>query len=334
MPPDPQRNGFVTHSVIAELVREEATGAVAVDESGLPSVGVVIASRGQPGSLRQALISVLAQDYPGPLHVVVVHERTNPQPNLISSPERPVTVRVNTRTPGLAGSRNTGVLALSTDLVAFCDDTDEWRPNKLSTQVPALTAALDTELATCGLACRTGDNWAPRLAGRDRIDLSALARSRRVRFPSSTFLAYRRALTDPSRIGLLAEDAPGHRNEDWDLLLRAARRGALAHVDEPLVLMTPPRPSRYDYATDISSLRWLMARHPEIRGCRADAARLYGQLACWSAAIGNRRGAWHWTRQAVRQNWREPRAALALAAISGAVRVHSALAALNRRDPA
>jgi hypothetical protein len=75
----------------------------------------------------------------------------------------------------------------------------------------------------------------------------------------------------------------------------------------------------------------MMERHPEIHGCPPGAARVYGQLACWSAATGNRRQAWRWTKEAVRSNWREPRAAVALAAMTGAVRVESVLAALNRR---
>ncbi len=43
----------------------------------------------------------------------------------------------NTREPGLAGARNSGILALDTDLVAFCDDDDQWLPGKLAAQVKA-----------------------------------------------------------------------------------------------------------------------------------------------------------------------------------------------------
>ncbi|MFC7757305.1 hypothetical protein ACFQY4_03940 [Catellatospora bangladeshensis] len=78
-------------------------------------------------------------------------------------------------------------------------------------------------------------------------------------------------------------------------------------------------------------MRWMMARHPEISGCRPGAARVYGQLACWSAAAGDRRQAWRWTRETVRNNWREPRAAIALAALTGAVKVETVLTALHRR---
>jgi hypothetical protein len=75
----------------------------------------------------------------------------------------------------------------------------------------------------------------------------------------------------------------------------------------------------------------MMERHPEIGLDGVGAGRVYGQLACWSAARGDRTGAVHWVRQAVRSNWREPRAAIALAALSGAVRVETVLGALHKR---
>jgi hypothetical protein len=50
-----------------------------------------------------------------------------------------------------------------------------------------------------------------------------------------------------------------------------------------------------------------------------------------SAATGDRRDAWRWTREAVRSNWREPRVAIALAAATGVVRVENVLSALHRR---
>lgn len=302
-----------------------------------PSVGVVIPTHARPALLRRALAGVLAQDYPGPLRVVVVYDRSTPDPTLPASvgapPHRPVTVLPNRRTPGLAGARNTGVLALDTELVAFCDDDDLWTPGKLRAQVDALAATPEAELATCAIEVEYGNRCHVRRAGRDRIGLAELARSRMMMLHSSTILVRRAALALPDRIGLVAEDAPGSQNEDWDLLLRAARRAPITHVDEPLVRVLWTRSSHFahEYATKIESLRWMLDRHPEIRASRRGAARVYGQLACWTAASGDRRGAWRWVRQAVWRNWREPRAAIAFGAIIGVLRVESVLAALHRR---
>jgi glycosyltransferase involved in cell wall biosynthesis len=300
---------------------------------GVPSVGVVIPTRDRPELLRRAVAAVRAQDYPGPLQVVIVYDRTAPDCRLAGTGERPVTVLANARLAGLAGARNTGICLLDTELVAFCDDDDEWAPGKLRSQVAALAAAPGAELATCAIEVEYEGRRSTRLAGRHRIGLPELTRSRMAMLHSSGFLARRAALLDVDGIGLVAEDAPGSQNEDWDLLLRAARRAPIVHVDEPLVRVRWGHSSYYahEYATKISSLRWMLARHPELRGCRPGSARVYGQLACWSAASGNRRAAWQWTRRAIRHNWREPRAAIAVAAMTGAVRVETVLAALHRR---
>ena len=296
-----------------------------------PSVGVVIPTRNRPELLRAALAAVRRQDYPGRLRVVVAFDRSEPDLLLATTDGVPVMVISNWRTPGLAGTRNSGILALDTDLVAFCDDDDEWAPDKLRVQVPALMAA-SAEFATCAIAVAYQGRVTPRLAGKASVGMAELARSRMAMLHSSTFLMSRTALVESDRIGLVAEDAPGSQNEDWDLLLRAARRHPIVHVDEPLVQVLWGRSSHYayEYQTKISSLRWMMERHPEIRGCPPGAARVYGQLACWEAATGNRAEAWKWTRQAVRANWREPRTAIAVAALTGAVKVENVLSTLHR----
>ncbi|HKT05133.1 MAG TPA: glycosyltransferase [Rugosimonospora sp.] len=296
-----------------------------------PSVGVVVPTRDRPILVRRALDAIASQNYPGQLRVLVSYDQAEPDQQLRRTGARPVTVLANERTPGLAGARNTGILALDTELVAFCDDDDVWLPGKLRAQVAALRAAPGSELATCAIEVEYAGRRSARLAGTGSIDLARLVESRMAMLHSSTFLLRRAALL--GGLGLVAEDAPGSQNEDWDLLLRAAKRAPVAHVDVPLVQVHWGRTSHfaYEYGTKISSLRWMMARHPEIGGCRPGAARVYGQLACWSAASGQRREAWRYTRAAVRNNWREPRAAIALAATAGVVRVESVLGLLHRR---
>src|SRR5438477_7987697 len=178
-----------------------------------PSIGVVVPTRNRPGLLRRTLAAIAAQDYPGRVRVAVVYDQSPPDPSLDG-----VEVLTNTRAAGLAGARNTGVLALDTDLVAFCDDDDEWAPDKLTAQVAAMDP--DCDVTTCAIEVRYGNRVVPRLAGLDRVHLDDLVRSRMAMLHASTFLIRRAALLDPERLGLVAEDAPGSQNEDWDLLLR------------------------------------------------------------------------------------------------------------------
>jgi glycosyltransferase involved in cell wall biosynthesis len=239
-------------------------------------------------------------------------------------------VLTNWRAAGLAGARNTGIMALDTELVAFCDDDDVWHPEKLRKQVDALGKGL---FATCSIEVEFQERVHPRLAGCTEVTIDQLARSRMAMLHSSSFLARRTQLLKDGAIGPVAEDAPGSQNEDWDLLIRAARLAPIVHVDEPLVRVLWGRTSFYanEYSTKISSLRWMMARHPEIAGCPPGAARVYGQLACWSVAAGDRKNAWRWTKQTVKANWREPRAVIALAALTRVTSVERVLGTLHKR---
>ena len=301
--------------------------------AGWPSVGVVIPTRNRPELLAKAIAGVVAQDYPGPVRIAVIFDQSDPDQSLVRGGERPLDVLSNLRTPGLAGARNTGIVALDTDLVAFCDDDDVWSPGKLRHQVHALRQRPGTEMVTSAIEVEFKDRVTPRLAGATLIGVEDLVRSRMAMLHSSTFLVRRSAFVDFDGIGLVAEDAPGSQNEDWDLLLRAAKRAPIVHVDEPLVRVLWGRTSQfaYEYASKMASLRWMMARHPEISRNGTGAARVYGQLACWSAATGNRSAAWQYSKEAVRANWREPRTAIAIAAMTGAVKVENVLSALHKR---
>src|ERR1019366_2114703 len=92
---------------------------------------------------------------------------------------------------------------------------------------------------------------------------------------SSPYLARREALTDG--IGLVDETIPGSQNEDWDLVLRAARRHPIVNVDEPLVRVVWGASSHYarQWETKADSLHWMLEHHPEITGDRPGAARGY-----------------------------------------------------------
>jgi glycosyltransferase involved in cell wall biosynthesis len=297
-----------------------------------PAVGIVVPTRNRPTLLRTALDALRAQDYPGRLEIVVVYDQAAPDLTLADpDADRPVRVIVNEdRAPGLAGARNTGVLALSTELVAFCDDDDAWLPEKLTRQVTRLLEEPESEMVTCAIEVHFGADVSARLAGTDRVRHADLLRSRMAMLHSSTFVLRRDALLD---LGLVAEDAPGSQNEDYDLLLRASRRAPIAHVDEPLVRVRWGATSHFaaEYETKIASLEWMLARHPEFQRDPAGVARIFGQLACWNAAKGAYGEARRWARRALRARWREPRAVIALAASARVVKVERVVTALHRR---
>jgi glycosyltransferase involved in cell wall biosynthesis len=270
---------------------------------------------------------VLSQDYPGKLEVAVICDGCDDAPGL-SADER-VRVLANQRVPGLAGARNTGVLALETDLIACCDDDDQWLPAKLREQVAALNARPGAVLASCGIVVESGGKRSPRLAGRDEVTYEDLVRSRMVMVHSSTYLMWRDELL--GGIGLFDETIPHGQNEDWDIALRAASRNPIAFVDRPLVRVTWHESSHFsrDWEARAEGVLWMLDRHPDIARSRIGAARVYGQLAFAYACLGRHRDTLRWARRALRQNWHERRVPIALAVATGCISGESILRLLG-----
>ena len=92
---------------------------------------VIVPTRDRPVMLARAVRSIIGQSYPGEIECVIVFDQSDPaQVNVELPPGRRVRLVTNTRTPGAAGARNTGIMASDGPLVAFCDDDDAWDPSK------------------------------------------------------------------------------------------------------------------------------------------------------------------------------------------------------------
>ncbi|MDQ3866713.1 MAG: glycosyltransferase [Actinomycetota bacterium] len=292
-----------------------------------PSVGVVIATRDRPEQLRRALAAVLGQDYRGRMEVVVVFDGCEPERSLRSGQVR---TTENVRTPGLAGARNTGILSTDHELVAFCDDDDEWLPGKLDAQVRSLLAT-GADFVTAGVVIAYDGKTTVRLAGTSAVTHEQLLRSRMSMLHSSTFVIRRRALL--RTIGLVDESIPGAQGEDWDLLLRAARQRPIVHVDEPLTRVSWNAGSYFGrrWDTKAASLRWVLDRHPEVAADGRAAARVYGQIAFAHAALGQPREALRWSAKAIARYPLQPRGYIAAAVALRLVTSEQVVDALHRR---
>ena len=284
-----------------------------------PSVSVVVPTHGRPQLVRRALAGIEASDYDGPVDVVVVADREEPD-QALARPDaaRPVRVVPNTRTPGLAGARNTGISATGGDLVAFCDDDDVWRPEKLRRQVEVL-ADPALGVVTTGIAVHAHGKVHERVLEADRVTTADLIRSRVAEAHPSSFLV-RRALLE-GRIGLVDEVLPGSYAEDYEWLLRASRVTGIAAVRAPLVDVYWHEGSYFAerWRTIVAALDHLLDVSPELAADGPGRARIEAQQAFAHAALGERGDA---RRLALRALGRAPaqrRAWLALAVSSGVV---------------
>ncbi|MBM7804164.1 glycosyltransferase involved in cell wall biosynthesis, partial [Geodermatophilus bullaregiensis] len=188
-----------------------------------PMVTVVVPTRDRPQMLTRALTSILAQDYPGSMECIVVFDQSTPAlpPDLVVPPGRSVRAIPNARTPGLPGARNTGILAGRGELVAFCDDDDEWLPPKLTRQVADLIGSTDHIVASTGIVIEVQGHRRERVLGLREVPHESFLRSRVMEVHSSTLLIRRSALLD--QVGLIDEAIPGGYAEDHEWLLRASR---------------------------------------------------------------------------------------------------------------
>jgi len=295
-----------------------------------PSVSAVVCTRDRPELLRRAVSSILNQDYPGELECVVVLDRCEDDLAMPDLPAgRSLRVLANTRSPGLAGGRNTGVDAAAGELIAFCDDDDEWLPGKITAQVELLRRRPEASLVATGILIVTERERVPRVPP-EEVTLADLLRSRVVGLAPSAFLLRR---ADLLAAGGVDEELPTSYGEDYELLLRMSHGGPVLSVPALLTIIHWDRLSyfttRWDGITE--GLGYILAKHPEYGSDRVGRARMRGQIAFAHAAAGRRGRAVQWAAKTLRDDPRQLRAYGAIAVASGVVRAESLLERVNAR---
>lgn len=251
------------------------------------TVTAIVATRDRPQLLRRTLRSFAAQDSSVLAEVIVVFDGSEPDATLIHEfPELNLGLVGNERTAGLPGARNTGIHLASTDWVAFCDDDDEWLPEKTGLQLRS--AAPDDFFIVGGIKILNGDRSVVRIPGEGSISMARLVKSRVMEAHPSTYMIKRSALMGP--LGLIDEAIPGGYYEDYDILLRAARIRPIATVNEPLAAIHWHGNSFYQnkWKMTIDAIDYLIEKTPEFASSRAGLARLYGQQAFALAGLGRR----------------------------------------------
>ncbi len=280
-----------------------------------PTVTAVVATHNRPELLRGVLRAVFAQNYPGDLDVIVVYDQAEPEAGLADEfPGEALEIITNTRTPGLAGARNTGVLHAGGDFIAFCDDDDDWFPEKLTAQFALRNGDAGIGVVATGVVVTYDGDEHPRVPDRDRLTKHDLLQSRVFAAHPSSVVVHRQTMID--EIGLVDEAIPGSYGEDYEWILRAAAVTEIAVVTRPLVLV------RWHAGGSFFSDRWLLMvdgidyileREPEFASHPRGLAYMYGRQAFALAAADRpgeaRRKAWN----ALKASWRERRAYLALA---------------------
>ncbi len=186
--------------------------------------------------LKRAIKSVLNQTYP--IHeIVIIGDKDIELPEWAKRDDRIIFTTQQGR--GVSNARNKGIEISTGDYIAFLDDDDWWKRDKLEKQVKLV----DTYgLVYSNIIIVTENNL--RYNGQERIFCGQnLFRKLLERnfIPASTVLVKKKVV---ERLGGFDESL--HFAEDYDLWLRISKRYSICGIDEPLVFYT--RPSKQKFA--------------------------------------------------------------------------------------
>ncbi|MFW0179598.1 glycosyltransferase family 2 protein [Rothia sp. P7208] len=288
-----------------------------------PTISAVIATIGsRPELLRTAVRSIMEQDYPGDIEVIVVfdHVEIDTLSDIQVPQNRALKTIPNERPQGLAGGRNSGILAASGELIGFCDDDDYWYKNKISRQVQLWAEHPQAIAISSGITIRTAGEDVQRLAPQ-RATFTDFLQSRITEIHPSAML-YRKEDLNGGKIGLVDEQLPSAYGEDYDLLLRATQHADILSVQDPLILVLWDRPSFFagKWQSMVNGLTYLLQKFPEFEQQPRGLARISGQVAFAYAALGNSQQARRWAKATLSRDITQLRAWAAYIVSTGLVK--------------
>jgi glycosyltransferase involved in cell wall biosynthesis len=111
----------------------------------MSKVSVILSVRNGANYLREAIDSILAQEYPD-IEIVVVNDGSTDQTEAMIGQFGSRVRSVYQENRGLGAGRNTGIRMATGDYFAFLDHDDLWTPSKISLQMEAMKAAPDEPL--------------------------------------------------------------------------------------------------------------------------------------------------------------------------------------------
>ncbi len=199
--------------------------------SSSPLVSAVIPTFNRAGMLREAVASVLGQDYDRIELIVVDDGSTDDTPAVLETFGSAVKA-LRRENRGVSAARNAGIKAASGDLIAFLDSDDLWLPEKISVQVDFFKRNKDAWI------CQTEEIWIrnglrinPKKKHRKRSGL-IFEPSLHLCLVSPSAVMIRKDLFD--RVGMFDETLPAC--EDYDLWLRIGALYPVFLIDRPLIV--------------------------------------------------------------------------------------------------
>jgi len=196
-----------------------------------PEVSVIIPTYNRAWVLKEAIDSVLAQDFKDFELIVVDDGSTDNTEKIIDSYDQDLIV-IRQTNRGVSAARNRGIAAAAGRLIAFLDSDDLWLPRKLSSQIDFFNsnpAAVINQ--TEELWIRNGVRVNPKNR-HQKFSGMIFERSLALCLVSPSAVMMKRSLFD--EVGLFDEDMPAC--EDYDLWLRISWRYPVHLIETPLII--------------------------------------------------------------------------------------------------
>jgi glycosyltransferase involved in cell wall biosynthesis len=214
------------------IISLAATGPIPMISNATPSkVSVIVPTYNRGWILREALDSILSQDYPDVELIVVDDGSTDDTASILRGYDTALSV-IRQPNRGVSAARNAGIGAATGEFIAFLDSDDSWLTGKLTRQVGWFTRHPDM------MICQTEEVWMRRGV---RVNPKQKHRKRAgmifkhclpLCLISPSAVMMRRRLFDA--VGLFDETLPAC--EDYDLWLRVACNYPVGLIDEPLIV--------------------------------------------------------------------------------------------------
>jgi glycosyltransferase involved in cell wall biosynthesis len=196
-----------------------------------PQVSVIIPTHNRGWIIKEAIDSVLAQDYTEFELIVVDDGSTDHTSDVLDSYGKDIKV-LSQKNKGVSAARNRGIAEASGKFIAFLDSDDLWLSQKLSVQIEFFNQTPDA------LICQTEEVWIRnglRVNPRKRHKKPSgmiFKPSLELCLVSPSAVMIQRSLFD--RVGKFDETLPAC--EDYDLWLRISCRFPVHLIDAPLII--------------------------------------------------------------------------------------------------
>ncbi len=220
-------------------------------------VTAVVTTFNRPELVRRAIQSVITQTYDS-LEIIVVEDGSDNciDPWLNDEGLDHIRYIRHKENRGLAAARNTALRVANGDYIAFLDDDDEWKPDRIEKQVQQLERLTPEErrrlgVIYCGAEVRLPDRSSALVHPRNQGNLREAIIREGAKTVSSACLFSREAL---EKAGGFDENLPS--SIDHDIWMALAAFGYEARViDEPLVITYHSRDRKTMMNTTVPRIR-------------------------------------------------------------------------------